>query len=88
MSILSHQTDIDEFGKECEKERPSGAHGEHLQPAKTINGAAQRAMRVEARRRKMAARYESAVNEQKTIANILHVNRTCCELLCGRRYCF
>jgi hypothetical protein len=64
-------TDIDRYGNELDNIRPSSAHAEHRQPAKTINAEPQKRMREEKRRTKMAKEYGELVVEQNTISDIL-----------------
>ena len=56
------------------EDRPSGPDTEHRQPSKTINAKAQQRMRAERRRKRIADRYDEAVLNSTTIAEILRRN--------------
>ena len=54
MKEVGLPVDINSKGCEIWEDRPSGPHTEHRQPSKTINGMAQKRMRSELRRKKLA----------------------------------
>ena len=66
--------DLDSKGSPVSEDRPSGPHAEHRQPSKTINGAAQKRMRAEMRRTKLAEAHRNAVVSCTTINDVLQRN--------------
>ena len=66
--------DIHPDGTEVEKDRPAGAHAEHLQYAKTINHAGQRMKREELRWEKADEKYQEAEVGWNIISLILENN--------------
>ena len=67
-------SDINEKGETIEQDRPSGAHAEHLQAAKTINAEAQQIKRADKRRLELTRKANEAQVKHNVVSKILQNN--------------
>ena len=70
LTFLVH-SDINERGETIEQDRPSGAHAEHLQAAKTINAEAQQKRRADKRRLELTRKANEAQVKHNVVSKIL-----------------
>jgi len=74
MRAVGIPLDINEKGETIEQDRPSGAHAEHLQGAKTINAEAQQKKRADKRRLELTRKANEAQVKHNVMSKILQNN--------------